>query len=95
MLLLPCWLSSDEDGADDFAEGEHGTGEYDFRHPGTHWESDDEDERGDNDIFSPIATKAGQELGSILRAGVCRCPCIPACLLRSVWPRVSLHPRLV
>ena len=54
----------DEDGFNDDVNCE-----YDFRHPGTHWESDDENERGDNDIFSPIATKAGQELGSILFAG--------------------------
>ena len=61
--------TNDEDEPDDFAEHEHGFGEYDFRHPGTNWESDDEEERGDNEIFSAIATKAGQDLGSILFAG--------------------------
>ena len=54
---------------EDFAEHEYGYGEYDFRHPGTSWESDDEEERGDNEIFSPISTRAGQELGSILLVG--------------------------
>ena len=59
----------DEDAAEDFAEHEYEYGEYDFRHPGTSWESDDEEERGDNEIFSPISTRAGQELGSILLVG--------------------------
>ena len=65
------YKTGDPDGEEDedFAEHEYGYGEYDFRHPGTSWESDDEEERGDNEIFSPISTRAGQELGSILLVG--------------------------
>ena len=74
--------NEEEAEADDFAEHEYGFGEYDFRHPGTHWESDDEEERGDNDVFSPIATKAGQELGSILLAGAAG---TPSCELKSAY----------
>ena len=47
----------------------------------THWESDDEEERGDNEIFSPISTKAGQELGSILLVA----PGTPSCELKSAY----------
>jgi len=32
--------------------------EWDFRHPGTNWKSDDEEERGDNERFCPTHTKA-------------------------------------
>ena len=68
---------------DDFADNEDGEpGEYDIRHPGTHWESDDEDSRGDNERFSPIATKAGQTLGSILFAGPAG---TPSCELKSAY----------
>jgi len=69
---------------DDFTEHdeESGCGEYDFRHPGTHWESDDEDERGWNEIFSPITTKAGQYLGSILLAGAAG---TPSCELKPAY----------
>jgi hypothetical protein len=73
---------SETGGDDDFAEHEYGLGEFDFRHPGTSWDSDDEDERGDNEIFSPIATKAGQELGSILLAGAAGSP---SCELKSAY----------
>ena len=55
----------DEPEIDDWGASEYGGGEmeeYDFRHPGTSYDSDDEDIRGDNDIFSPINTKAGQKL---------------------------------
>ena len=61
--------SDGEEDEEDFAEHEYDYGEYDFRHPGTSWESDDEEGRGDNEIFSPISTRAGQELGSILLVG--------------------------
>ena len=80
----------EEGGGDDFAEHECGFGEYDFRHPGTRWESDDEDERGDNEIFSPIATKAGQDLGSILFAGASGAP---SCELKAAY-RLQLSVRL-
>ena len=39
--------------------------EFDFRHPGTSYDSDDEELRGDNDVFSPINTKAAQRLYAI------------------------------
>ena len=68
--------------ADDFNEHEDGCGEYDFRHPGTSWDSDDECERGSNEIFSPIATKAGQDLGSILFAGPAG---DPSCELKAAY----------
>ena len=43
--------------------------EYDFRHPGTSYDSDDEEIRGDNEIFSPINTKAAQKLHGLAFAG--------------------------
>ena len=49
-----------EEDIDDFGVGEYGEEmfEYDFRHPGTSYDSDDEDLRGENEIFSLINTKA-------------------------------------
>ena len=66
----------------DFGEHEGGEGEYDYRHPGTRWESDGEDEEEPfNDRFAPINTKVGQDLSSIRLAGpggAPSCELIPA-----------------
>ncbi len=46
---------------DDFAENDDElVGELDFRHPGTHLESDDEDERCSNERFAPLRTLAAR-----------------------------------
>ena len=60
-----------EDEIDDWGTIEEGGEmcEYDFRHPGTSYDSDDEEIRGDNEIFSPINTKAAQKLHGLAFAG--------------------------
>ena len=69
------YVANGEDGepeVDDWGTSEEGYGEmaeYDYRHPGTSYDSDDEALRGDNEIFSPINTKAAQHLHALAFAG--------------------------